>query len=58
MLARLSIGGAIAPQAGADRATLLRSVDEALYQAKIGARPVCQPRPLKDCLEKRFAAQS
>lgn len=34
VLARLSIGGAIAPQAGADRATLLRSVDEALYQAK------------------------
>lgn len=36
--ARLSIGGAIAPQAGADRATLLRSVDEALYQAKKSGR--------------------
>jgi diguanylate cyclase (GGDEF)-like protein len=36
--ARLSIGGALAPQAGADRATLLRSVDEALYQAKKSGR--------------------
>jgi GGDEF domain-containing protein len=38
VLARLSFGGAIAPQAGADRATLLRSVDEALYQAKKSGR--------------------
>ncbi|WP_418136818.1 diguanylate cyclase domain-containing protein [Agrobacterium sp. El2ro-1b] len=38
VLARLSIGGAIAPQAGADRPTLLRSVDEALYQAKKSGR--------------------
>ncbi|MFF2321083.1 diguanylate cyclase [Agrobacterium sp. NPDC058088] len=38
VLARLSIGGAIAPQAGADRSTLLRSVDEALYQAKKSGR--------------------
>lgn len=36
--ARLSIGGALAPQAGADRATLLSSVDEALYQAKKSGR--------------------
>jgi diguanylate cyclase (GGDEF)-like protein len=36
--ARLSIGGALAPQAGADRATLLQSVDEALYQAKKSGR--------------------
>ncbi|MCZ7481745.1 sensor domain-containing diguanylate cyclase [Rhizobium rhizogenes] len=36
--ARLSIGGAIAPQAGADRAALLCSVDEALYQAKKSGR--------------------
>ena len=36
--ARLSIGGALAPQAGTDRATLLRSVDEALYQAKKSGR--------------------
>jgi diguanylate cyclase (GGDEF)-like protein len=36
--ARLSIGGALAPQAGADRATLLCSVDEALYQAKKSGR--------------------
>lgn len=47
--ARLSIGGALAPQAGADRATLLQSVDEALYQAKIRARPFRQPRPLRHC---------
>ncbi|XUY27689.1 sensor domain-containing diguanylate cyclase [Agrobacterium sp. rho-8.1] len=32
--APLSIGGAIAPQAGSDRLSLLQSVDEALYQAK------------------------
>lgn len=38
VLAHLSIGGAIAPQAGADRSTLLRSVDEALYQAKKSGR--------------------
>ncbi|MCZ7448710.1 sensor domain-containing diguanylate cyclase [Agrobacterium rhizogenes] len=36
--ARLSIGGALAPQAGTDRAALLRSVDEALYQAKKSGR--------------------
>ncbi|WP_284776675.1 sensor domain-containing diguanylate cyclase [Agrobacterium sp. lyk4-40-TYG-31] len=34
VVANLSIGGAIAPQAGADRAALLQRVDEALYQAK------------------------
>lgn len=34
VVANLSIGGAIAPQAGDDRAALLRRVDEALYQAK------------------------
>ncbi|KQO75370.1 diguanylate cyclase [Rhizobium sp. Leaf262] len=34
VVANLSIGGALAPQAGADRSTLLQRVDEALYQAK------------------------
>lgn len=34
VVANLSIGGAIAPQAGNDRFALLRRVDEALYQAK------------------------
>ncbi|MGV1751696.1 diguanylate cyclase domain-containing protein [Agrobacterium sp. CG674] len=34
VVANLSIGGAIAPQAGNDRVALLRRVDEALYQAK------------------------
>lgn len=36
--ARLSIGAAIAPQAGAERAQLLRSVDAALYKAKQAGR--------------------
>ena len=36
--ALLSIGGAIAPQAGTDSISLLRSVDEALYQAKKDGR--------------------
>lgn len=36
--ARLSIGGAIAPQAGRDLGTLLRTVDKALYQAKAEGR--------------------
>lgn len=36
--ARLSIGGAIAPQAGSDLGTLLRTVDKALYQAKAEGR--------------------
>lgn len=34
VVANLSIGGAMAPQAGNDRVALLRRVDEALYQAK------------------------
>lgn len=34
VVANLSIGGAIAPQSGSTRAVLLKSVDEALYQAK------------------------
>lgn len=38
VVANLSIGGAIAPQSGSDRATLLRNVDEALYQAKKAGR--------------------
>ncbi|QCI99131.1 sensor domain-containing diguanylate cyclase [Agrobacterium larrymoorei] len=36
--ANLSIGGAIAPQSGNDRNSLLRNVDEALYQAKKAGR--------------------
>jgi diguanylate cyclase (GGDEF)-like protein len=36
--ARLSIGGAIAPEAGRDLGTLLRTVDKALYQAKAEGR--------------------
>lgn len=36
--ARLSIGGAIAPQSGRDLGTLLRNVDKALYQAKAEGR--------------------
>lgn len=36
--ARPSIGGTIAPQAGADRATLLCRVDEVFYQAKKSGR--------------------
>ncbi|SCX35055.1 sensor domain-containing diguanylate cyclase [Agrobacterium rosae] len=36
--APLSIGGAIAPQAGQDCVSLLQSVDEALYQAKKDGR--------------------
>lgn len=38
VVSRLSIGGAIAPQAGADCATLLSNVDSALYQAKKAGR--------------------
>jgi diguanylate cyclase (GGDEF)-like protein len=36
--ARLSIGGALAPDEGSDRLSLLRAVDEALYQAKAAGR--------------------
>jgi diguanylate cyclase (GGDEF)-like protein len=36
--ARLSIGVALAPDAGSDRLGLLRAVDEALYQAKAAGR--------------------
>ncbi|NTJ42039.1 sensor domain-containing diguanylate cyclase [Agrobacterium larrymoorei] len=38
VVANLSIGGAMAPQSGCDRVTLLRNVDEALYQAKKAGR--------------------
>jgi diguanylate cyclase (GGDEF)-like protein len=38
ILARLSIGAAIAPQDGATRTLLLRNVDAALYQAKAAGR--------------------
>ena len=36
--ARLSIGGALAPQAGSNRIDLLKVVDAALYQAKAAGR--------------------
>jgi diguanylate cyclase (GGDEF)-like protein len=36
--ARLSIGAALAPDAGSDRVGLLKAVDEALYQAKAEGR--------------------
>jgi diguanylate cyclase (GGDEF)-like protein len=36
--ARLSIGAALAPDAGSERLSLLRAVDEALYQAKAAGR--------------------
>lgn len=38
IVANLSIGGAMAPDAGGDRASLLKSVDDALYQAKRAGR--------------------
>jgi diguanylate cyclase (GGDEF)-like protein len=36
--ARLSIGAALAPDAGSERLSLLKAVDEALYQAKAAGR--------------------
>ncbi len=38
VVARLSIGAAMAPEAGSDRQSLMRVVDEALYQAKAAGR--------------------
>lgn len=35
---RVSVGAALAPEAGSDRATLLKKVDDALYQAKSAGR--------------------